>query len=65
MADAKKLQEDDLVSKLVPDPAQGPPNTVPLRGYLGRAPEPEKGKDPSWRLYQTEALDSYVEIPEG
>jgi hypothetical protein len=66
MADDRKLEEDQLVSRLVPDPTQGPPNTTPLRGYLGRSPAPTgKGKEPVWRLYSGPALDEYVEIPES
>jgi hypothetical protein len=66
MANDPKLEEDELVSRLLPDPAQGPPDTTPLRGYLGRAPAPSaKGKEPLWRLYTGPALDEYAEIPES
>jgi hypothetical protein len=65
MANEDKPQEDDLVAKLVPDPSQGPPDATVLTGYLGRAPEATgKGKEASWRLYQSAALDEYVEIAE-
>src|SRR6202050_2057170 len=65
MANDGKPQEDKLVSQLIPDPAQGPPDATTLTGYLGRAPEPkEKGKGASWRLYQSPSLDCYVEIAE-
>jgi len=66
MADDRKLEEDQLVSKLIPDPTQGPPNAVSLRGYLGKAPAPSgKGKETLWRLYTSPALDEYAEIPES
>lgn len=68
MANDRKLEEDQLVQKLVPDPAQGPPDATVLRGYLGRAPQPAgKGNDTdtTWRLYQSPALDEYVEISEA
>jgi hypothetical protein len=66
MANDRKLQEDKLVTQLVPDPSQGPPDATVLSGYLGRAPEPaEKGAGASWRLYQSPALDEYVEILEA
>jgi hypothetical protein len=66
MANDRKPQEDDLVAKLVPDPSQGPPDATVLTGYLGRAPEVAgKGKEASWRLYQSAALDEYVEIAEA
>ncbi len=60
MADERKLEEDELVKKLVPDPAQGPPNATVLRGYLGRGTD--KG---SWRLYATADLDEYAELSEA
>jgi hypothetical protein len=60
MADARKLEEDQLVQKLVPDPSQGPPNATVLRGYLGRGTD--KG---SWRLYLSADLDEYVELSEA
>ncbi|HEV3047904.1 MAG TPA: hypothetical protein VGY13_11160 [Solirubrobacteraceae bacterium] len=64
MAENRKLEEDELVKRLIPDPAQGPPNATPLRGYLGRSPS-SSAKEPIWRLYRNAALDSYVEIPES
>ncbi len=60
MADARKLEEDQLVQRLVPDPSQGPPNATVLRGYLGRGTD--KG---GWRLYLTDALDEHVELSEA
>ena len=54
------LKQDRLVEALIPDPAQGPPDTTVLHGYLGKATT-----EGVWRLYQTAKLDSYVEIPES
>lgn len=56
---ARKLEQDRIVEALVPDPAAGPPNTTVLHGFLGKSTQ-----SGVWRLYLTEALDEYVEIPE-
>jgi hypothetical protein len=55
----ESLTEDPLVATLVPDPAKGPPNTIVLRGYLGKGSTPRV-----WRLYLTARLDEYAEIQE-
>jgi hypothetical protein len=54
------LQPDAVVEALVSDPAQGPPGTAVLHGYLGKSPT-----EGVWRLYLTPALDEYVEVPES
>ncbi|MFI6820708.1 hypothetical protein ACIBJE_07100 [Micromonospora sp. NPDC050187] len=54
-----ELEQDPIVEALVPDPAAGPPQTVVLRGHLGRSTSARE-----WRLYLTPALDHYVVIPE-
>jgi hypothetical protein len=55
----ESLTEDPLVATLIPDPAKGPPNTILLRGYLGKGSAPRV-----WRLYLTASLDEYAEIQE-
>jgi hypothetical protein len=55
----ESLTEDPLVATLIPDPAKGPPNTILLRGYLGRGSAARV-----WRLYLTASLDEYAEIQE-
>lgn len=55
----ESLTEDPLVAALIPDPAKGPPNTILLRGYLGKGSAPRV-----WRLYLTASLDEYAEIQE-
>ncbi len=54
------LQPDAVVEALVSDPAQGPPATTVLHGFLGKSPT-----EGVWRLYLTASLDEYVEIPES
>ena len=54
------LQPDPVVEALVSDPAQGPPGTTVLSGFLGKSPIAGV-----WRLYLTATLDEYVEIPES
>ena len=55
---ANGLKEDEVVARLVPDPAD-PPEAVRLAGYLGRSTR--RG---FWRLYQTLELNEYVEVAE-
>lgn len=57
--DASKpdLREDELVSKLVPDPTQQA-GVVVLSGFLGRSP-----REGFQRLYTSPQLDAFVEIP--
>lgn len=54
------MEEHPLVSALVPDPAQGPPNATVLQGLAGKSPTPGV-----WRLYLNTDLSEYVEIPES
>lgn len=54
------MQQDPVVEALVPDPAQGPPATAVLYGHVGNSPDPGV-----WRLYLTDDLGEYVDIPEG
>jgi hypothetical protein len=51
---------DPLVEALIPDPSEGPPNAVVLHGRLGRSTA-----EGQWRLYTSDALDEYVELPEA
>ena len=64
MAAEKKRGEgpepDPIVEALIPDPSAGPPNATVLHGYLGRS-----ATEGSWRLYTSETLDEYVELPEA
>ena len=53
------LKPDPVVDALIADPAQGPPGTTVLTGYLGTSPT-----DGVWRLYLDPALTEYVEVPE-
>ena len=55
---ANGLKEDEVVARLVPDPAD-PPEAIRLAGYLGRSTR--RG---FWRLYQTLELNEYVEVAE-
>ena len=52
------LKEDEIIARLVPDPA-APPDVTAMAGFLGRSARPA-----SWRLYQTLDLKDYVEIAE-
>jgi hypothetical protein len=64
MAAEKKRGEgpepDPIVEALIPDPSAGPPNATVLHGYLGRS-----ATEGYWRLYTSETLDEYVELPEA
>src|SRR5579884_3798792 len=53
----QEFSEDSLVSRLIPDPAQVPPDVTTLDGFLGKSTTPSH-----WRLYLTAKLDEYVEI---
>jgi hypothetical protein len=53
------LKQDQLVEKLVPDPANHEP-AVQLTGWLGKGT-----RVGIWRLYLTPQLDEYVELPES
>lgn len=54
------LEPDPLVEALLPDPSAGPPNVIVLQGRLGRSTT-----EGVWRLYTSETLDVYVELPES
>jgi len=59
MADSpKKLEQDELVGALVPDPSQHQPTTQ-LSGWLGKG-----AAEGLWRLYLTPQMDAYVEFAE-
>jgi hypothetical protein len=58
--DTRNLSEDPIVSALVPDPGQGPPNATVLEGYLGKSTDAGR-----WRLYLTPQLDQWVELEDG
>jgi hypothetical protein len=53
------LSEDELVARLVPDPATGPPHVRSLVGLLGKSATPGM-----WRLYLNPQLTEYVEFTE-
>jgi hypothetical protein len=55
----KRLAQDPLVERLVPDPSSHRSFTM-LRGFLGKS-----GREGFWRLYLTPELDQYVEFAEG
>jgi hypothetical protein len=55
----KGFVEDKIVRDLVPDPGQPPPESVVLRGYMGKS-----DRDGHRRLYLDDSLSSWVEIPE-
>jgi len=57
-AGAKTIKENQLVARLVPNPAVAP-DLVRLTGYLGRS-----ARQGYWRLYQTMELTDYLEIAE-
>jgi hypothetical protein len=52
-------KQDPIVQALVPDPVVGPPSVAVLRGYLGQSTAPDH-----LRLYLSDALDRYVDIPQ-
>jgi hypothetical protein len=54
----KDLKQDEVIARLVPDPAD-PPDVIAMVGFLGKSPKPK-----FWRLYQTLDLKDYVEIAE-
>ena len=63
MSDAReqrKLEQDDLVEMLSPDPAQRGPQGLIGTGWLGRSIE-----DGYWRLYPSPELDEYIEVAES
>lgn len=53
------LKEDEVVARLVPDPA-APPDVVAMVGFLGKSTRPKY-----WRLYHTLDMKDYAEIAEG
>ena len=55
----KDFAEDKIVRDLVPDPGQPPPDSVVLRGFMGKS-----DRDGHRRLYLDDSLSSWVEIPE-
>lgn len=55
---AKGLKEDEVIARLVPDPA-APPDVIPMLGFLGKSTRPR-----FWRLYHTLDLKDYAEIAE-
>jgi len=55
---ARKLEQDKLVDKLVPDASQVPDVQV-LAGFLGKST-----REGYWRLYLTITLNEYVEFAE-
>ena len=55
--DRPELSQDALVEALVPDPDHLP-DVIMLQGFLGRG-----GAEGTWRLYFTQDLDDYVDIP--
>lgn len=56
--DTKGLKQDEIIARLVPDPA-APPDVIAIAGFLGKSSRPK-----SWRLYQTLDLKDYAEIAE-
>jgi hypothetical protein len=54
-----EMKQDDIVRKLVPDPAQPAPDTRVLNGFLGQA-----ARSGYWRLYLSPQLGEYVEFSE-
>ena len=59
MAEQKGLKEDEVIARLVPDPA-APPDVMAMVGFLGRSTRPK-----FWRVYRTLDLKDYTEIAEG
>jgi len=57
---SKKLPRDRLAEALVPDPSAAPPDAVVLHGWVGNSTDPSR-----LRLYTTNDMRSYVEIPEA
>ena len=58
-AKTKRLKQDALVERLIPDPANPEPTTQ-LSGWLGTGT-----KEGTWRLYLTPQLDEYVQFSEA
>src|SRR6266404_8039273 len=58
MAEQKGLKEDEVIARLVPDPAV-PADVIRMTGYLGKSVR--RGY---WRLYRTLELNNYLEIAE-
>lgn len=56
----KGLQQDPLVTALVPEGKEEPPNATVLHGYLGQSATKK-----CWRLYLDASLGSYTEVPEA
>lgn len=56
---AEGLEPDQLVAELVRDPADVTGYVV-VSGFLGRSTRPDH-----WRLYLTDALDDFLEIPKA
>jgi hypothetical protein len=54
----KDLKQDEVIARLVPDPAD-PPHVIRLAGYLGKS-----ARRGFWRLYLTLELSDYVEVAE-
>jgi hypothetical protein len=54
----KDLKQDEVIARLVPDPAD-PPHVMRLAGYLGKS-----ARRGFWRLYLTLELSDYVEVAE-
>ena len=52
----RRLNEDELVEALVPDPSQAP-DVRAMAGFLGKS-----SRQGYWRLYRTSDLNSYVEF---
>jgi hypothetical protein len=59
MAEQKGLKEDEVIARLVPDPA-APPDVIAMVGFLGKSTRPK-----FWRVYRTLDLKDYTEIAEG
>src|SRR6266403_3300767 len=58
MAEQKGLKEDEIIARLVPDPA-APPDVIAMVGYLGKS-----GRPKFWRVYSTLSLKEYTEVAE-
>jgi hypothetical protein len=54
----RRLEQDDLVRELVPDP-RAVPNAKMFVGLLGAS-----AQDGHWRLYLSTGLKAYLEVPE-
>jgi hypothetical protein len=58
-AKAMKLEQDAVVTALVPDPSELPPDVTVLRGFVGET----LADGGTIRFYLTASLKNYVEIP--